>query len=137
MTDTQTNAATRMGFRTGQIVHEVGYDDDADQGLRDSITDATGRGLLAADGDELPDAVLLWHRGHDDQDLADVLGDLAAQLADGGMIWLCTPVSGRPGSVERDDLADATATAGLTTVESFPAAPGWAGTRLANPRTPR
>ena len=38
----KSNPATRLGFEEGQIVQELGYDDDTDQDLREGIEEITG-----------------------------------------------------------------------------------------------
>ena len=39
----RTNPAARLGFQPGQVVQEIGYDDDVDQELREGIEEVTGR----------------------------------------------------------------------------------------------
>jgi hypothetical protein len=86
--------STRLGFTSGQVVQELGYDDD-------------------------------------------VLVDSLASLADGGVVWLLTPKSGRPGHVEPSDIGEAAPTAGLAQTSSISAAPDWSGTRLVSPKAAR
>jgi Protein of unknown function (DUF3052) len=104
-----TTPASRLGFRAGQVVQEFGYDDD------------------------VVDAAIYWWR-EDDGDLVDALVDALTNLADGGVIWLFTPKSGRPGHVEPSEIEDAAPTAGLHATSTISACQDWTGTRLATPR---
>jgi hypothetical protein len=125
--------AARLGFTAGQVVQEIGYDDDADEELRSSIEAMTGLDLVDEDYEDVADAVLLWYR-EDDGDLVDVLMDALTSLADGGHIWLLTPKAGRPGHIEPSDIGEAAPTAGLSHTSSVSAGRDWAGTRLVAPR---
>jgi hypothetical protein len=128
-----TQAATRLGFAAGQVVQEIGYDEDTDEELRGGIEALTGSELVDEDYDDVVDAVLLWYR-EDDGDLVDVLVDALSALADGGHIWLLTPKAGRPGHIEPSDIGEAAPTAGLSQTSSVSAGRDWAGTRLVAPR---
>ncbi|GAA0638626.1 DUF3052 domain-containing protein [Sporichthya brevicatena] len=127
---------SRLGFASGQVVQEIGYDDDVDFDLRDAIEDVTGNDLVDEDYEETVDAVLLWWR-EGDGDLVDALVDSLASLVDGGVVWLLTPKSGRPGHVEPSDIGEAAPTAGLSQTSSIAAAPDWSGTRLVTPKAAR
>ncbi|MFF2143825.1 DUF3052 domain-containing protein [Kitasatospora sp. NPDC058190] len=130
----KSNPATRLGFEEGQIVQELGYDDDTDQDLREGIEEITGTDLVDEDYDDVADAVLLWHRD-DDGDLTDALVDALEYLAEGGLIWLLTPKTGRDGHIEASDIADAAKTSGLSQTSSIAIAKDWAATRLATKST--
>lgn len=130
----KSNPAARLAFEEGQIVQELGYDDDTDQDLRDGIEEITGTDLVDEDYDDVADAVLLWHR-EDDGDLTDALVDALEYLAEGGLIWLLTPKTGRDGHIEASDIADAAKTAGLSQTSSIAVAKDWAATRLATKST--
>ena len=39
----RTNPAARLGFQPGQVVQEIGYDDDVDQELREAIEEVIGQ----------------------------------------------------------------------------------------------
>ena len=130
---TDTQAAARLGFIAGQVVQEIGYDEDSDEALRDAIVALTGSELVDEDYEDVVDAVLLWHR-EDDGDLVDVLVDALTALAGGGHIWLLTPKAGRPGHIEPSDIGEAAPTAGLSQTSSVSAGRDWAGTRLVAPR---
>ncbi|GAA4089908.1 DUF3052 domain-containing protein [Nonomuraea soli] len=126
--------AERLGLKPGQVVQEIGWDDDVDENLRAAIEDLTGNELLDEDTDDVVDVVLLWWRDGDG-DLFDVLsGDAMRGLAEGGHIWLLTPKAGRDGHVEPSDIGEDAATAGLSQTSSISAAPDWSGTRLAPPK---
>ncbi|QKW19458.1 DUF3052 domain-containing protein [Kitasatospora sp. NA04385] len=129
----KSNPALRLGFEQGQIIQELGYDEDSDQELREGIEDITGAELVDEDYDDVADGVLLWHRD-EDGDLTDALVDALEYLAEGGLIWLLTPKTGRDGHVEAHEIADAAKTAGLSQTSSVAIAKDWAGTRLATPK---
>ena len=141
MTATADNAggdrlAGRLGLSPGQVVQELGYDDDADESLRAAVAAHTGNALVDEDHEEVVDVVLLWWRD-DDGDLVDALVDSLISLDDGGVVWLLTPKAGRPGHVEPGDIGDAAPTAGLHQTSSISAAGDWSGTRLVTRRTGR
>jgi hypothetical protein len=121
--------AERMGIKPAMIVMEVGYDDDADDELRELIEDATGESLVDEDTDEVVDVVLVWYR-EGDADLVDVLVDSIAPLADNGFIWLLTPKRGRDGYVEPSDIAEAAAIAGLSQTSITTLGTEWSAARL-------
>ena len=95
--------AARLGFSSGQVIQEIGYDDDADEELRSSVEAVCGNELVDEDYDDVVDVVLLWWR-EGDGDLFDALSDALTTLADGGHIWLLTPKAGREGHVEPSDI---------------------------------
>ncbi|MER6304018.1 DUF3052 domain-containing protein [Kitasatospora sp. NPDC001539] len=130
----KSNPATRLGFEEGQIIQELGYDEDTDQDLREGIEEITGTDLVDEDYDDVADAVLLWHRD-DDGDLTDALVDALEYLAEGGVIWLLVPKTGRDGHIEASEIADAARTAGLSQTSSIAIAKDWAATRLATKST--
>jgi DUF3052 family protein len=126
----------RLGLTAGQVVQELGYDDDVDHELREAVEDHIGAELVDEDYDDVADAVLLWWRDGDG-DLVDVLVDALSSLADGGVIWVLTPKAGRSGHVEPSDIGEAAPTAGLSQTSSVSAAPDWSGTRLVAPKAAR
>ena len=131
--------ARRLGFATGQAVLEIGWDEDADEGLRTSVEARTGSELLDPDqlggeGQEVVDAVLLWWRA-EDGDLVDALVDALTDLTDGGFIWLLTPKVGSVGYVEPGDIGEAAPTAGLSATTSVSAGAAWSGTKLVAPKS--
>ena len=88
--------AGRLGLSPGNVVQELGYDDDCDDDLRASVAHLTGNALVDEDHEDVVDAVLLWWRD-DDGDLVDALVDSLISLGDGGVVWLLTPKAGRDG----------------------------------------
>jgi hypothetical protein len=86
----RTNSAARLGFEPGQVVQEIGYDDDVEQELREGIEATTGQELVDEDYDDVADVVLLWFRD-EDGDLTDALVDAIGLIDEGGVIWLMTP----------------------------------------------
>ncbi|MFJ7276603.1 DUF3052 domain-containing protein [Kitasatospora sp. NPDC098663] len=133
MTTERTNPAARLGFQPGQVVQEIGYDEDVDQDLREGIESITGQDLVDEDYDDVADTVLLWFR-EDDGDLTDALVDAIGFLEEGGVIWLLTPKSGRDGYLEPSDVNEAAQTAGLSQTKSVSVAKDWAGARLIAPK---
>jgi hypothetical protein len=111
------------------IVMESGYDDDADERLRDEIAGCIGADMVDEDTDEVVDVVLLWYRDGDG-DLADLLVDSIAPLADDGYIWLLTPKRGRADYVEPSDIAEAASIAGLSQTSIATVGQDWAAARL-------
>ncbi|MER7770426.1 DUF3052 domain-containing protein [Kitasatospora sp. NPDC096140] len=130
----KSNPAARLNFEGGQIVQELGYDEDTDQDLREGIEEITGTDLVDEDYDDVADAVLLWHRD-DDGDLTDALVDALEYLAEGGVIWLLTPKTGRDGHIEASDINEAARTSGLSQTSSINIVKDWAATRLATKST--
>lgn len=128
--------AARLGLRAGQVVQELGYDDDVDQNLRSSIEAVTGNELVDEDFEDVVDTVLLWWRD-EDGDLVDALVDALVSLGEAGVVWLLTPKAGREGHVEPGDIGDAAPTAGLHQTSSISAAKDWSGTRLVARRSGR
>jgi hypothetical protein len=132
----QRHLGARLGIRTGQVVQELGYDEDCDDSLRDAVAELAGSPLVDEDYEDVVDVVLLWWRD-DDGDLVDALVDALVSLGDGGVVWVLTPKAGRSGHVEPSDIADAAPTAGLHQTSSISAAGDWSGTRLASRRSGR
>ncbi len=127
-------AASRLGLRAGNVVGEIGYDDDVDADLRSEIEAIIGGELLDQDADDVLDAALLWWRG-DDGDLTDALVDAITLLADEGVIWLATPRTGYDGYVDPSEIGDAAQTAGLAQTTSGPSAGDWMMTKLVRARS--
>ncbi|MFC9972927.1 DUF3052 domain-containing protein [Spirillospora sp. NPDC050679] len=125
--------AERLGLKPGQVVQEIGYDDDVDEELRDAVEAVTETELVDEDYEEVVDVVLLWWR-EEDGDLFDELTNAMGALTDGGHIWLLTPKAGRDGHVEPSDIGEAAQTAGLSQTSSVSAAKEWSGTRLVAPK---
>ncbi|KUL53586.1 hypothetical protein ADL22_03660 [Streptomyces sp. NRRL F-4489] len=132
----RTNPAAKLGFEPGQVVLEIGYDDDVEQDLRESIEAIIGQGLEDEDYDDVADVVLLWFRD-EDGDLTDALVDAISLLDEGGHIWLLTPKTGRGGYIEPSDINEAAQTAGLSQTRSINAGKDWTGSRLISPQSKR
>ncbi|MCX4449312.1 DUF3052 domain-containing protein [Streptomyces sp. NPDC087866] len=129
----RTNPAARLGFEPGQVVQEIGYDDDVELELREGIEATIGQELVDEDYDDVADVVLLWFRD-EDGDLTDALVDAIGLLEDGGVVWLMTPKTGRDGYVEPSDINEAAQTAGLAQTKSVNAGKDWSGSRLVTPK---
>src|SRR5262249_16800708 len=125
--------AERLGIQPGQMVQELGYDEDADEELRSAIAERAGNELLDEESDEVVDVVLLWWR-EGDGDLVDALVDAIGPLAESGVVWLLTPKNGREGYVEPSEISEAAPTAGLQQTSTLSAGPDWTGTRLVSPK---
>ena len=134
--EVQRSLASKLGIAAGQVVQEIGYDDDADGDLRAGVVAVCGSALVDEDYDDVVDVVLLWWR-EDDGDLVDALVDAIGILADQGVVWLLTPKPGRDGHVEASDISDAAPTAGLQSTSTISASREWQGTRLVAPRAVR
>jgi len=128
--------AARMGFAAGQVVLEIGDDDDVDSELQAAIEVAIGSPMVGDDFGEVADIVVLWWRDGDG-DLVDALVDGLSAITSGGVVWLFTPKAGRHGHVEPSEIGEAARTAGLSSTKSMSAAPEWAGTRLVAPKLGR
>ena len=120
-----------LSFTTGQIVQEIGYDDDVDLDLRDAIEDLIGDELEDEDTQELVDAVVLWWRDGDG-DLTDALVDTLRNIEPGAPVWVMLPKAGRPGHVMPGEIQECSGIAGLRVMRSVSLAPDWTGTRLAS-----
>lgn len=134
--EVQRSLAAKLGITSGQVVQEIGYDQDCDEALRAGVEAVSGSALVDEDYDDVVDVTLLWWRD-DDGDLVDALVDAIAILADQGVVWLLTPKPGRDGHVESSDISDAAPTAGLQATSTISAASDWQGTRLVAPRVSR
>ncbi|MCW2597316.1 MAG: hypothetical protein QOF92_3486 [Pseudonocardiales bacterium] len=130
-----TGIAERLGLKPGMIIMESGYDDDADEDLRDAVVEQTGEEMVEEDTDEVVDVVLLWYRDGDG-DLTDVLVDSISPLADDGYIWLLTPKRGRDDYVEPSDIAEAASIAGLSQTSIATIGVDWSAARLVGRKTP-
>jgi hypothetical protein len=135
VTGEQGALGNKMGLVKGQVVQEIGWDNDVDDGVRVMVEDAID-GELIEDAMEAVDLVILWWRD-DDGDLADALVDTLTDLSDVGYIWLMTPKVGRGGYVDATDLAEAVATAGLAQTTTALVSSEWAATKLVRPRGSR
>lgn len=124
----------RLGYEPGNVVQELGWDDDVDDDLRVQVEDAIDGDMVDGDYGNVVDGVVLWWRDGDG-DLVDALMDALTDLADGGVIWLLTPRVGRPRAVEAADITEAAPVAGLAVTTTFAAGKDWTATRLAAPKS--
>jgi hypothetical protein len=132
-TATQT-AGSRLGFKPGMVIQELGWDEDVDDDLRIQIEDAVDGDLVDGEYGNVVDAVILWWRD-DDGDLVDALVDALTDLVGGGVIWLLSPKVGRPNAVDAADVAEAAQVAGLATTSTMQVSKDWTATRLVAPKT--
>lgn len=129
-------AVEKLGFTTGQIVQEYGWDDDVDEDLRAAVQDVIGEELEDEDYTGVVDAVILWWRDGDG-DLTDALVDTLGTLAEGSSIVLLTPRPGQEEEVDPSEVDEAATTAGLHTSGSVMCSDAWVATRLAAPKGSR
>ena len=122
--------AAHLGFISGQVIQEFGYDDDVDEDLRRGLQSLTGSELVDEDYDDVTDGAVIWFR-EDDGDLTDALVDAMTVLDGAGPIWVLTPKAGRSGHVSHSDIEEAATTSGLHAMSTFSIAPDWSATRLA------
>ena len=118
-----------MGIKKDDLIVEVGYGDDCDSTVRDSISAITGTEFLDSNSQEVVDAVIIWWRDGDG-DLVDELMDSLTYLSATGGIWVLTPKVNRDGHVEPSDIQDAAPIAGLSQTSTISIAPDWTATRL-------
>lgn len=128
--------AARLGVVPGQVVQELGWDEDSDEQLRAAVASAINGEIVDADFEDVVDVVLFWFRDGDD-DLVEALMDAIHPLTDQGVIWLLTPKPGRVGFVEPEEITEAAPSAGLQATSTISAAPNWQGTRLVAPKAKR
>lgn len=128
--------ADSLGIKPGQIVQEIGLDDDCPEDIRSAFASASENELVDYDYEDVVDVSLVWFRD-EDEDLVDLLVDAIAPLTDDGVVWLMTPKPGRPGHVEPADIADAAPTAGLQVTKTLSASKDWQATRLVTPKSSR
>ncbi len=128
------SAGVRMGFSPGNVVQELGWDEDVDDELRMQIEDTIDADMVDSDYGNVVDAVVLWWRD-DDGDLVDALMESLTDLAAGGVIWLLTPKVGRPSAVDAADVTEAAPVAGLAVTTTAAVSKDWTATRLAAPKT--
>ena len=127
---------SRLGLQPGQVVQELGWDEEVDDAVRAGIEDAVDGDLLDEDADEVADVVLLWWR-EGEGDLVDDLVDALTNLAEGGAVVLLTPKAGREGHVPPSDVVEAALAAGLHGTSTSSAGRDWSATRLVAPKNAR
>lgn len=124
-----------MGLQPGQIIQELGWDEDVDEALRSAIAEVTQTEFVY-EAVEAVDVVLLWWRD-DNGDIVDGLVDALTDLTTRGYIWLLTPKVGRPGYVDPTDLAEGALTAGLSLANTASVAKDWQAHKLVRPKAAR
>ena len=124
-----------MGLAAGQLIQELGWDEDVDDDLRMEIEDAVD-GELVEEALEAVDVVLLWWRD-EDGDLTDGLVDSLTDLKEAGVVWLMTPKVGRAGHVDPADISEAAITAGLAQTSTANLSGDWSGSKLVRPKGTR
>lgn len=130
------SVAQRLGLKPGDVVLQLGEDDDIDATVVEGVLAHCGGELADPESDDVVDVVLLWFR-EGDGDLVDALVDARPQLSDGGAIWLITPKAGRDGHVEPSDVLEAVPTAGLAQTSTVSVAPDWTAMKLTAPKGSR
>ena len=133
--DARSAVAAELGLVPGQVVQELGWDDDVDDDLRVAVEDTIDAELVE-EAMEAADVVLLWWRD-DDGDLVDGLVDALTDLGDQGTIWLMTPKVGRDGYVDATDISEAAVTAGLSLTNGAGVSADWAANKLVRPKGSR
>jgi hypothetical protein len=125
----------KLGLTSGQVVQELGWDEDADEDVRIMVEDAIDSELFE-EVMEAAEVVLMWWRDSDG-DLADGLVDALTDLAEDGYIWLLTPKVGREGFVDPTDVAEAAVSAGLSVTIGVSVSSEWAANKLVRPKNAR
>lgn len=123
----------RLGIKPGQVVQELGWDDDVDDAVRVAIEDTIDSDLVDGDYGDVVDTVVLWWRDGDG-DLVDALVDAKTDLVGGGPIWLLSPKVGRKNAVDASDVAEAAPIAGLATTTTIAVSTDWSATKLVAPK---
>jgi hypothetical protein len=126
----------RLGMRPGQVVQELGWDDDVDDALRVACEDAIDGELLDEDAIDVADIVMLWWR-EDDGDLVDALVDALTNLGERGAVLLLTPKAGRDGHTQPSEVVEAALAAGLHGTSTISAGKDWGATILVAPKNGR
>ena len=125
---------SRLGFKPGMVIQELGWDEDVDDTVRVQIEDTIDADMVDGDYGNVVDSVVMWWRDGDG-DLVDALVDSLTDLVGGGVIWLVSPKVGRPGSVDPADVAEAAPVAGLAVTTTAAVSKDWTATRLVAPKT--
>ena len=122
-----------LGFASGSVIQEFGYDDDVDEAVRAQIEEETGQELVDEDYRDIVDGAAAWWRDEDGDvdDLADLFLDMKANLeSDVSPCWVLVPGTRSPGYVTADVIKDAAETAGLMATTSVAVGAAWMGVKL-------
>lgn len=122
-----------LGFASGSVIQEFGYDDDVDEAVRAQIKEETGQELVDEDYRDIVDGAVAWWRDEDGDvdDLADLFLDMKANLeSDVSPCWVLVPGTRSPGYVTADVIKDAAETAGLMATTSVAVGAAWMGVKL-------
>ena len=122
-----------LGFASGSVIQEFGYDDDVDEAVRAQIEEETGQELVDEDYRDIVDGAVAWWRDEDGDvdDLADLFLDMKANLeSDVSPCWVLVPGTRSPGYVTADVIKDAAETAGLMATTSVAVGAAWMGIKL-------
>ena len=129
---TGSSIVSALGVSKGQVVQELGWDDDVDEEVRSAVLDVLGEDFVY-EALEAVDVVLLWWRD-EDGDLGDGLVDALTDLTVRGYIWLMTPRIGTDGYVDPADLSEAALTAGLALANTVSVSQLWQAHKLVRPK---
>ena len=122
-----------LGFASGSVIQEFGYDDDVDEAVRAQIEEETGQELVDEDYRDIVDGAVAWWRDEDGDvdDLGDLFLDMKANLeSDVSPCWVLVPGTRSPGYVTADVIKDAAETAGLMATTSVAVGAAWMGVKL-------
>lgn len=122
-----------LGFASGSVIQEFGYDDDVDEAVRAQIEEETGQELVDEDYRDIVDGAVAWWRDEDGDvdDLAYLFLDMKANLeSDVSPCWVLVPGTRSPGYVTADVIKDAAETAGLMATTSVAVGAAWMGVKL-------
>ncbi|MDN6151875.1 MAG: DUF3052 domain-containing protein [Yaniella sp.] len=121
-----------LELAVGDVVQELGWDEDIDFEFRNGLEDALGEEFLMEEDQEPVDAVLLWWREDDGDisELTDALENATTNLDDNAPIWLLIPRASRPGHVSPMDVGESAHVAGLRTTITAGVSEDWLATRL-------
>ena len=125
----------QLGLVKGMVVEELGWDDDVDEDLRQSVMELIDSDLVE-ESPEAVDAVLLWLRA-DDGDVMDMLIDSLTDLGPNGVVWVLTPKIGREGHMPQSDLAEGAVAAGLCLTTSALVSKDWSAVKVVRPKGTR
>lgn len=121
-----------LELAVGDVVQELGWDEDIDFEFRNGLEDALGEEFLMEEDQEPVDAVLLWWREDDGDisELTDALTDATTNLDENAPIWLLIPRASRPGHVSPMDVSESAHVAGFRTTITAGVSEDWLATRL-------